>query len=77
MRISITFLLAFFTGHLCSAQAKVDTSWILNGHNFRLLLEADEDAAYDLNAKATLFRDNIHCLPIPFYVPRCTSGLRT
>lgn len=57
MKISLA-LLSFFIGSLCSAQAKVDTSWLLNGHHFRLVLEADEEVDYDLNAKAAFFRDH-------------------
>ncbi|HEY1115544.1 MAG TPA: hypothetical protein VGE66_18380 [Chitinophagaceae bacterium] len=57
MKICLAFL-SFFIASLCSAQAKVDTSWMLNGHHFRLILEADEEAIYDLNAKAAFFREN-------------------
>ena len=70
MRISITFLWAFFTAHLCFAQAKVDTSWRENGYRYRLVLEVVEDAAYDLNAKVTLFRDNEPLLSDSIF---CTS----
>lgn len=41
----------------------MDTSWRLNGHSFRLMLEVNEAADYDLNAKVVFSRDHISLLP--------------
>ncbi|TPE40651.1 XAC2610-related protein [Pontibacter mangrovi] len=59
MKTILTFVLIILTWNLGFSQAaKLDSTWAVGQHTYRLTLELDENSNKDLNTSMTLFRDD-------------------
>jgi len=58
MKTLIAILFPLLIGSFCYSQDKLDTTWKINNHQFRVLLERNENDPDELKTQITLFKDN-------------------